>query len=309
MGIQTPKQFEMIHRKAQVLEVKKGTCLVRNDEELKHVFLVVKGSTRASILGRFLTAASTTPTAHQERVGGARHVYKFWVVVVLCGACLVPHHLHFSVLSSFSCAALYFCFSFICGRLGLICSGAWIGEMAFLEHAWLKEQGIVRGESKAKSTLSKQTSSGGTEKSPPVPVTGTEKKDKASLATKRSQTPQTAPRAMRSMYTIIADDDCIVLRWSQEDMESLFERSIDMRAGLTRAMTAAVVGKVINFTVSRSSGKASWSTWLDDWTGAKVKIEKEDDAKKDADDDEAALLAKEEESKEKLPHYPIKSFR
>ena len=42
--------------------------------------------------------------------------------------------------------------------------------------------------------------------------------------------------------------------------------SADLRAGLTRAMTAAIVGKVIQFTMSRSAAiPTSWSAWLDDW--------------------------------------------
>ena len=67
----TPKQFEMIYAKAEVLHIKKGTYLIRQTEAYQHVDLVVAGTTRASALGRFLTAASTTPTARDERVGGA----------------------------------------------------------------------------------------------------------------------------------------------------------------------------------------------------------------------------------------------
>ena len=78
------------------------------------------------------------------------------------------------------------------------------------------------------------------------------------------------------MYTIVAQEDCVVLRWRHDVMEGLMEKSTDMRAALTRAMTAAIVGKVINFTVSRSKANQTWTTWLGDWkynAGAEVNIE------------------------------------
>lgn len=34
------------------------------------------------------------------------------------------------------------------------------------------------------------------------------------------------------------------MRWSHADMEALMARSTDLRAAMTRAMTAAIVGKV-----------------------------------------------------------------
>jgi len=48
-----------------------------------------------------------------------------------------------------------------------------------------------------------------------------------------------------------------------------------MRGALTRSLTAAVVGKVVNMTVSRTNAVPTWSTWLDDWTrrdGARVEV-------------------------------------
>ena len=72
-----------------------------------------------------------------------------------------------------------------------------------------------------------------------------------------------------SMYTVVAKEDCQVWRWHHRDMKNLLQQSSDMQAALTRAMTSAVVGKVINFTVSRSSSRPSWQTWLDDWKHAR----------------------------------------
>ena len=55
-----------------------------------------------------------------------------------------------------------------------------------------------------------------------------------------------------SMYTILADEDCEVLCWSHEVLAELMDSSTDLRAALTRAMTSAMVGKVVNLTVSHA---------------------------------------------------------
>ena len=55
----------------------------------------------------------------------------------------------------------------------------------------------------------------------------------------------------RAMYTIVAQEDTIVRSWSHDDMKALMERSSDMRSALTRAMTAAIVEKVVGFTNSK----------------------------------------------------------
>src|SRR5210317_587272 len=55
----TPKQFEKIDQKAAKFKLKAGDYLIRKGEKLDHVYLVVEGSTKAHILGRKLSAAST----------------------------------------------------------------------------------------------------------------------------------------------------------------------------------------------------------------------------------------------------------
>jgi CRP-like cAMP-binding protein len=114
-------------------------------------------------------------------------------------------------------------------------SGAWIGEMAFLDSLWELEQGKT-------SESSKKVVEG-------------------------------------AIYTIVCDEDCTVLTWSHEDMAELMGSSNDLRSALTRAMTSALVGKVVNLTVSRTQqGLPHWSTWLSDWgsnDGAKVSLRSE----------------------------------
>jgi len=174
----TPKQFEAIGTRAERIAVKKGEPLIKQGEKMKYIYLVIKGSTRASVLGRYLTAASTAPVSkEQQQVSDVGH------------------------------------------------AGAWIGEMAFLESSW--------GKKEADADIS--------------PIN-------------KHAPPKDSSHAM---YTVVAKEDCVVWRWSHEDMAFLMAKSSDMNAALTRAMTSAIVGKVINFTTSRQSARPSWQTFLD----------------------------------------------
>jgi CRP-like cAMP-binding protein len=184
----TPKQFEKIYKKAEFIKVKEGGLLFRSGNKLDHLYLVVEGTTQAHILGRHLTAASTTEdTKGDQKEGGD--------------------------------------------------SGAWAGEMSFLDQFWEKEQ----------AKLKRTTKPGDVEE-----VKETNATDSKKLLGK-------------AFYTIIATKDCTVMRWSHEDMEELMTSSNDLRAALTRAMTSALVGKVVNLTISRSNKLPNWATWLSDW--------------------------------------------
>jgi len=226
----TPRQYEVVRQSAKERRFRKGEIMVRQGERLDHLYLVVQGTTRASALGRFVTAASMTPSSHKRKLGGA--------------------------------------------------SGAWIGEMAFLETFGLKEQGF--------RTTSVKT----------VPCTKEETTPKKVV---RDQTALVNRRLTgRALYTIVATEDCKVLEWDHTKMEELMCRSTDMRAALTRAMTAAIVGKVINFTVSRVN-KPSWADWLGDWknnSGASIEISEPQPEAAPAGDS----------TNEKIPSYPIKKF-
>ena len=131
-------------------------------------------------------------------------------------------------------------------------SGAWVGEMAFLDQFWDKEQNNSNS-NKAKNSV-QETNSG--------EVPGTPK----------------LPRKKRenAIYSIVAAEDCTVMRWNFEDMENLMASSTDLRASMTRAMTSALVGKVVNLTISRTTrGLPNWSAWLSDWRrndGASVTV-------------------------------------
>mmetsp|Transcript_55801 Transcript_55801/g.135202 ORF Transcript_55801/g.135202 Transcript_55801/m.135202 type:complete len:397 (+) Transcript_55801:203-1393(+) len=165
----TPRQFQKISQKAKIFKMKKGEYLIHKGDKLDHVYLIAKGSTMAHVLGRRITAASTSPDQRGDATEGGD-------------------------------------------------SGAWAGEIAFLNSYWEKEQG-------------------------------------------RAQTTKDI-----AFYSIVVKEDSVVYSWSHDDMEKLMESSADMRSALTRAMSLAVVGKVVNLTVSRSYQSSPWSVWLKDWS-------------------------------------------
>jgi CRP-like cAMP-binding protein len=269
----TPKQFEIIDAKAESLDYKKGQIIIRRDEELNHVYLVVQGTTRASILGRFLTAASFRHNTEPERAG--------------------------QTITNTSSSS----------------SGAWIGEISLLERVWLKEQGKLNVKTSTPPPPPQQQPSSTKQSDANDETSNHKDTTTAATITRKDSPPRPQQTNHRSMYTIVAQDDCTVLRWSHADMEQLMEKSSDMRAGLTRAMTAAIVGKVINFTVSRQNAAKlpTWSTWLDDWksSGAQVVQVQVENNNNNPTTTSNPTTAEETITtpKENLPLYPIRRFR
>lgn len=258
----TPKQFEAIYSHATTINIPQNQCLLKQGEKIQSVYLITHGSTRANILGRHLTAASTEPTAHESRMGGA--------------------------------------------------SGAWVGEMTFLESYWLKEQSkhLPAKANASASCNGAKADASSSDDAATKRRTSAVGSNGAVKVTARHATPY-QPKTSHALYTIVAKEDCTVLRWDFEDMESLLERSTDLRSAMTRAMSAAIVGKVINFTVSRSAGRPTWSAWLDDWKySAGAQIQVEDDAKQEfhlQEDDEDDNTSGDPQL-EKLPKYPVKKL-
>ena len=138
-------------------------------------------------------------------------------------------------------------------------SGAWIGEMAFFERNWYQDE---------ESPVSAVESVDKNGKKPTKGKANIKDNEDAS-----NQVPvQSVSTTERAMYTIVAlEDDTTVLSWSHADMQALMDRSADMKAALTRAMTAAIVSKVVGFTMSRKAtggggGPAAWVGRL--WAGS-----------------------------------------
>jgi hypothetical protein len=119
-------------------------------------------------------------------------------------------------------------------------SGAWVGEMTFLE------------------------------------TFGSKLKKNDNMELKQGKNGNLSSNLGISLYSVLADEDCTVMSWSHDELAELMKSSTDLRAALTRAMTSAIVGKVVNLTVSRKYERANnWSAWLSDWKyndGARVQV-------------------------------------
>jgi CRP-like cAMP-binding protein len=186
----TPKQFERIMSKGILRVIKSGGFISRQGNEMNTIKLVVKGTTRASVTGRHLTAIGSKPGNRSRFAGGD--------------------------------------------------SGAWIGEMAFLQSLWVKDHAS---------------------KGRPTPVAEQDDKKDIISSKKNDETVKTIcdslnegkPNAM-AMTTIVAVDDVEVIEWTFDDMNELMKTSGYMQGALTRAMTAAIVGKVANFMMSKQAG-------------------------------------------------------
>jgi len=72
------------------------------------------------------------------------------------------------------------------------------------------------------------------------------------------------PKAARiALLSYTASQDSVVLEWNHEDLAEILNSSIDIRRSLTRAMTAAVVGKVVNLYTSQAvmPEPVAWWPW------------------------------------------------
>lgn len=208
----TPKQFERIEKGSKVFQLKKGELLIQKGDKPHSVYLIIEGSTNALVLGRRLTAASTTiETKGDQKEGGD--------------------------------------------------SGAWAGEMAFLKQFWEKEQRSITQQNE--------------ERVHNIPSGDPKGQNDSKVNVKPYPTGSSVSEAY--IYSIIATTDCTVMSWSFEEMETLMKSSTDLRAALTRAMSSALVGKVVNLTVSRTHNtKVPWLEWLKDWKsrdGSSVEVQ------------------------------------
>eukprot|EP00978_Attheya_sp_CCMP212_P047123 scaffold421234_cov59-Attheya_sp.AAC.3 len=142
-------------------------------------------------------------------------------------------------------------------------SGAWIGEINFLES-------ISNKISNATTTPKQPESS--TEATPAAVATAAT----ATATVAQPITPMNASAnnaSRKALLTYSAAGPVHYLEWTHEDLELLFGKSVDMRSALTRAMTAAIVGKVVNLTVSKSKqSDVFWTRWLSARTEDDVEV-------------------------------------
>ena len=152
-------------------------------------------------------------------------------------------------------------------------SGAWIGELAFLDVLAAKDVKIPQ--KTIPTTIPMQTQEvtqasakekDFTNKSQPV-VASNPPMDPHSKA-------QSQARAgtKKAILTYVATEETIVYAFDHKEMCELLSSSADMRAAITRAMTAAVVQKVVNMYLSKvDAEKPMWQKWLEDNWNSGVK--------------------------------------
>lgn len=228
----TPRQYEKLLSIAKKRELKRGEVLIQKGQAIDKVYLVISGATQAvTKLSRRVTAASSSKGNKERYAGGD--------------------------------------------------AGAWVGELAFLDYLSERDQrgGILSAQSSPSSSppsLLVQDIKG--HKSPMVFPLATAAASVlevggAALLDDKKQDPAAKPPrntavTKNSILTYIATEDSILYEWDFEELSGLMKTSADMRSAVTRSMTAAVVGKVVNFYISKAdSDKPVWKKWLllDQW--------------------------------------------
>ena len=294
----TPKQFQLLHRKAQVLHISKGDCLIRKGDAFTHVYLIVDGWTRANISGRYLTAISFSADHFETKQGGASGA---WVGEMA----FLEYYFQKTAFNNKEKEKNETCNTTTTIDEPLDAkaeSSATTTTTTVHTNAGKEDQqttaaaaatggggGEAANDKTQANTASSASSSSSSSTAAPLTDSPTSEEDvfyfptgpkEEALPPSSSSYPlplQPQPTThSHAMFSIVAKEDCTVLVWSHDDMSELMSRSTDMRASLTRAMTAAIVGKVINFTITtKTKHLPTWSTWIDDWkysAGAKVKV-------------------------------------
>lgn len=215
----TPRQFQILQETAEEVAIPKGAAIIRQGEVMSHVSLVVSGHTRASISGRRLTAAST--------IMGPKSLTE--------------------------------------DKRG----ANWIGEMTFLETYWKKterKRTTRKIINQSTEPTDNDTSNGKNALSKDDMATTEDGKGAAARKTNADELKETDSSSTvddkltqaRNRYTIVAVDECKIWRWKFEQVEAMMNRSTDFRAALSRAMTSAIVSKVVNFTVNKTASLPTW---------------------------------------------------
>ena len=138
-------------------------------------------------------------------------------------------------------------------------AGAWIGEIAFFDYLAERDQ---QGQSFQPP-------------SPPPAITKALPLATAPSVSERNILPK-EPTMTRESATqnailtyIATKDSTIVYEWDFVELADLMRSSSELRSSVSRAMTAAVVGKVVNLYISKADANTPiWKKWLrDHWGG------------------------------------------
>lgn len=224
----TPRQYEKLLSIAKTRELKRGDVLIQKGQSINKVYLVISGATQAvTTLSRRVTAASSCKGNKERYAGGD--------------------------------------------------AGAWVGELAFLDYlserdqkagsvldsssSPARQQDIKGNSAGAVLPLATAAASGKTDEEEVVVV-----EDAAVLESSKKhdlRPHRNTAVTKNSILTYIAIQDSTVYEWDFDELADLMKTSADLRSAVTRSMTAAVVGKVVNFYTSKSEAeKSSWIKWL-----------------------------------------------
>ena len=136
-------------------------------------------------------------------------------------------------------------------------AGAWIGEIAFFDYLSERDRQV--------QTFKPSPPPGtgtGTADMPLATTSAAAAAEKNALKEKNTITRETATQNAILTY-IATKDDTLVFEWDFEELADLMRTSSELRSSVSRAMTAAVVGKVVNLYISRTDAKTPmWEKWI-----------------------------------------------
>ena len=75
------------------------------------------------------------------------------------------------------------------------------------------------------------------------------------------QSPANNRRTNKALLTYIANQDSTLYKWDFDELAALLATSAELRLAVTRAMTAAVLNKVVNLYVSKQDADTDTSLW------------------------------------------------
>ena len=271
----TPRQYEKLLNIVQKVHLKRGEVLIQKDDSFDAVYLVTSGSTSAmTSLSRRVTAASSVK-GNKDKLGGGDA--GAWIGELAFLEKLGSHTT--PVVSSSS--------STISSSSGS--SGSELLTNPLIQkhfsNPWAKVVNITIGKySSAASCKSDDEKNDGDSSSSEagnnktIATAAVEKGDKKTKEADKQKV--SSPSSQRqhhhnheiheqALLTYIANQDSVLYKWDFGELARLLSSSVELRLAVTRAMTAAVVHKVVNLYLSKSdAGNGSdtniWKNLVDD---------------------------------------------
>jgi hypothetical protein len=323
----TQFQFHKVITRGHTKLIEPGTIIAKQGSTINSVKLVVKGKTRAHVGGRHLTAIGSSKGNRFRNVGGDSGAWIGEMAFLQCvwdrdhakkESSVVAKVLPKSKTSPAATNAAATSLSSAGGAESSATTYDATADQIALQKKISEEQHPQRPEEQQpRRQQQQQAKSDITAATPNTTATtiksGNAEEDANSTTTTTTTIDDTEDNTIRFISTIVAVEPVEIIEWSFDEMYSVLKISNDMQNALTRAMTAAIVGKVVNFMVSRQENSknpnlgavamTSLTSMLENWRGAIVSrpplrfvgdLEVEDDDDEDdeqEDDDDEEILA------------------